>query len=66
MSDEPAEPRLARGDALVTLEREDLDFYGVEALAERVARLKAEIARTEAKRAAKEAGRGAAEALFRS
>jgi uncharacterized small protein (DUF1192 family) len=65
MSDEPAEPQGLRGDALIALEREDLDFYGVQELAERVTRLKAEIARTEAKRAAKEAGRGAAEALFR-
>ena len=52
MSDEPAEPRSTLGDALIALEREDLDFYGVEGLSERVARLKAEIARTEAKRAA--------------
>ena len=66
MADEPVEPRAARGATLLQLEREDLDFYGVEGLSERVARLKAEIARTEAKRAAKEAGRGAAEALFRS
>jgi uncharacterized small protein (DUF1192 family) len=65
MSDEAAEPRGLRGETLIALEREDLDFYGVDELSERVARLKAEIARTEAKRAAKEAGRGAAEALFR-
>jgi uncharacterized small protein (DUF1192 family) len=65
MSDEPVEPRAARGAALSHLEREDLDIYGVEELSERVERLRAEIARAEAKRAAKQAGRGAADALFR-
>ena len=65
MSDEPVEPRAARGATLLQLEREDLDLYGVEELSDRIERLRAEIARTEAKRASKQAGRGAAEALFR-
>jgi uncharacterized small protein (DUF1192 family) len=65
MSDEPVEPRAARGATLSHLEREDLDIYGVEELTDRIDRLRAEIARAEAKRAAKQAGRGAAEALFR-
>jgi uncharacterized small protein (DUF1192 family) len=65
MSDEPVEPRAARGATLSHLEREDLDLYGIEELSERIERLRAEIARVEAKRAAKQAGRGAADALFR-
>ena len=65
MTDEPVEPRAARGATLLQLEREVLDLYGVEELSDRIERLRAEIARTEAKRASKQAGRGAAEALFR-
>ena len=65
MSEEPAEPRAARGEALLQLSREDLDFYGVVELAERIEGLKAEIARTEAKLQKKQSGRSAADALFK-
>lgn len=65
MSEEPAEPRAARGAALSELEREDLDLYGVVELKERVDRLKAEIERVEAKLEKKQSGRSAADALFK-
>jgi uncharacterized small protein (DUF1192 family) len=65
MLEEAAEPRAARGAALETLEREDLDLYGVVELKERIDRLKAEIARTEAKLDKKQSGRSAADALFK-
>ena len=65
MSEEPAEPRAARGAALSELEREDLDFYGVVELQERIDRLKAEIERVEAKLEKKQSGRSAADALFK-
>ena len=65
MIEEAAEPRAARGATLVTLEREDLDLYGVIELKERIARLQAEISRTEAKLEKKQSGRSAADALFK-
>jgi uncharacterized small protein (DUF1192 family) len=65
MSEEPAEPRSGRGALLTDLEREDLDFYGVGELTERIGRLQVEIARTEAKRMSKQSGRSAADSLFK-
>lgn len=65
MLEEPAEPRAARGASLDTLEREDLDLYGVADLKERVERLRAEIKRVEAKLEKKQSGRSAADALFK-
>ena len=65
MTEDAAEPRAARGAALEQLSREDLDFYGVVELTERIENLKAEIARTEAKLAKKQSGRSAADALFK-
>jgi uncharacterized small protein (DUF1192 family) len=65
MSEDPAEPRAGKGELLTAIEREDLDFYGVSALSERIARLQAEIARTEQKLSAKQNGRSAADALFK-
>ena len=64
MSDEPAAPRSARGAALVSLAREDLDLFSVEELDERVALLEGEIARVRTARQRKLAGRAAADALF--
>lgn len=65
MAEEPDEPRRNLGAALVELEREDLDFYGVADLSDRIDRLTAEIERTEKKRAAKQSGKSAADALFK-
>lgn len=65
MSEEPAEPRGARGGTLSALEKEDLDNYAVDELTDRIERLKAEIARAEAKKAAKTTGKSAADALFK-
>jgi uncharacterized small protein (DUF1192 family) len=65
MTEDAAEPRAARGAALEQLSREDLDFYGVVELTERIENLKSEIARTEAKLAKKQSGRSAADALFK-
>lgn len=65
MSEDAAEPRTARDEAIVRLEREDLDFYGVVDLKERIERLQAEIARTEIKLEKKQSGRSAADALFK-
>jgi uncharacterized small protein (DUF1192 family) len=64
MADEPAEPRRQRGQALIEAAREDLDLFGVEELAERIAALEAEIARARAQIAKKGATRAAADALF--
>ncbi len=64
MSEEPADIRRARGQALIDLAREDLDLHAVEDLKERIDLLEAEIARARAKIASKEAGRSAAENLF--
>jgi uncharacterized small protein (DUF1192 family) len=64
MAEEPAEVRRQRGQSLIDLAREDLDLYGVEELAERIAALEAEIGRARAQIAAKQATRAAADALF--
>ena len=65
MSEDAAEPRTTRDEVLARLEREDLDFYGVVDLKERIERLRAEIARTEVKLEKKQSGRSAADALFK-
>lgn len=65
MLDEPAEPRRARGFALVDLGKEDLELYGVEELQDRIDQLQAEIARTKGQLDRKKAGREAADALFK-
>lgn len=65
MSEDPAEPRSGKGELLTQLEREDLDFYSLTDLAERVERLKAEIVRTEQKSSKKKSGLSAADALFK-
>ena len=65
MSEEPAEPRSGKGELLTQLEREDLDFYSLTDLTERIERLKAEIARTELKSSTKKVGLSAADALFK-
>ncbi len=64
MIDEPAEARRGRGQTLIDLAREDLDLYGVDELAERIAALEAEIDRARAQLGKKQAGRAAADALF--
>ena len=64
MTDEPAEARRARGQALVELAREDLELYGAEELSERIGLLEAEIARARAQIVRKEATRAAAHAFF--
>ncbi len=64
MTDEPVEPRRARGAALALALREDLDPFAREDLEERIAELEAEIARCRAALAKKASGRAAADALF--
>ena len=64
MTDEPAEARRQRGQGLIEAAREDLELYGVEELAERIAALETEIARCRAQIAKREATRAAADALF--
>ncbi len=64
MTDEPAEVRRPRGQALVDLAREDLDLLGIEELNERIALLGAEISRARAQIVKKEAMRTAADQLF--
>jgi uncharacterized small protein (DUF1192 family) len=64
MSEEPAEIRRGRGQALIDLAREDLDLHAIEDLQERITLLEEEIARARAKIARKQAGRSAAEQLF--
>jgi uncharacterized small protein (DUF1192 family) len=65
MTEEPAEARRQRGQSLIDLAREDLELYGVEELAARIAGLEAEIARARAQIARKQAMRAAADALFK-
>jgi uncharacterized small protein (DUF1192 family) len=65
MVEDPAPPRLARGQALIDVTREDLDPYAVEELSERIELLRAEAVRTEAQLQRKQAGRAAADALFK-
>jgi uncharacterized small protein (DUF1192 family) len=64
MTEEPAEARRQRGQALIDLAREDLDLCGVEELTERIALLQAEIERVRAWLAKKQSTRAAADALF--
>ena len=64
MAEEPAEARRQRGQSLIDLAREDLELYGAEELAERIAALQAEIERARAQIAKKNATRAAADALF--
>ena len=65
MLDEPAEPRRARGAALIEVSREDLELFGVDELESRIERLQEEITRTRGQLERKKAGRAAADALFR-
>jgi uncharacterized small protein (DUF1192 family) len=65
MIEEPAEPRQARGAALVQVEHEDLDLFGVSELAERIERLQAEAERTRRSLDKKQSGKSAADALFK-
>ncbi len=65
MIEEPAEPRQARGAALVLVEREDLDLFGVSELTERIERLQAEADRTRRALDKKQSGKSAADALFK-
>jgi uncharacterized small protein (DUF1192 family) len=65
MSDEAAEPRRIRGQALIDATREDLDFYAIEELEDRILTLKGEIARAQAQIDRKQSGRAAADALFK-
>jgi uncharacterized small protein (DUF1192 family) len=62
--DEPAPPRLLRGQTLIEATKEDLDLFGVKELEERIDILKGEIARVEAQLSKKAAGLSAADALF--
>jgi uncharacterized small protein (DUF1192 family) len=62
--EEPAPTRPSRGASLDAVQKEDLDVYAVEDLAERIARLEAEIARTRQALERKRSGRDAADALF--
>jgi uncharacterized small protein (DUF1192 family) len=64
MAEEPAEARRQRGQSLVDLGREDLEMFGADELAERIAALEAEIARARAQIARKQSTRAAADALF--
>ncbi|MDR3511918.1 MAG: DUF1192 domain-containing protein [Caulobacteraceae bacterium] len=65
MSDEPAEPRRIRGQALIEVTREDLDLYAVAELEERIETLQAEIRRSQSQIDRKQSGRAAADALFK-
>lgn len=65
MLEEPAEPRRARGVAIIDLAKEDLELYGVEELQMRIEQLQAEITRAKAQLDRKKAGRAAADALFK-
>ena len=64
MNDEPADPRMGRGQILVALGREDLELYSAEELSERIASLRVEISRIEAQMAKKANVRSSADALF--
>jgi uncharacterized small protein (DUF1192 family) len=64
MTDEPAEPRRGRGQALSEAAREDLDLFSVTELRERIAALEAEIVRVRAQIDRKQGSRAAADALF--
>ncbi|HEV2364803.1 MAG TPA: DUF1192 domain-containing protein [Caulobacteraceae bacterium] len=64
MTEEPAEPRRARGQALTDACKEDLELFGREELEARIDLLQAEIDRVRGHLGRKLAGRAAAEALF--
>lgn len=64
MFEDAAEPRPARGAALIAVTREDLDGYSVADLKERIVSLQAEIARSQAAIDGKSSQRDAADALF--
>ena len=64
MAEEPAEPRRARGQALLDVTKEDLELFGTGELEERIAMLEGEIARVRAQMAKKQSTRAAADALF--
>lgn len=65
MSEEPAEARRARGQALVDLTREDLELFGANELQDRILMLEAEIARAKSQLARKDVSRAAADAIFK-
>ena len=65
MSEEPAEARRARGQALVDVTREDLELFGADELQDRILMLEAEIARTRMQLARKDVSRAAADAIFK-
>ena len=65
MSEEPAEARRARGQALVDLTREDLELFGADELQDRILMLEAEIARAKSQLARKDVSRAAADAIFK-
>ena len=65
MSEEPAEPRGHRGEALLLALREDLELYSVGDLEERVGLLQSEIARTRGQIEKKQASKSAADAFFK-
>ena len=62
--DEPSLPRPRTDEALLALQREDLELHSVEGLAERIEALQAEIERARAAMDKKRQGRAAADALF--
>ena len=64
MSEESVEPRRRRGQALEELLKEDLELFGTDELADRIALLEAEIARVRAQLERKNASRAAADAFF--
>jgi len=64
MMDEPEAPRALRGRALSEAAHEDLDFYSVGDLEERIEQLEVEIGRTRAAIDKKRSGRAAADAFF--
>jgi uncharacterized small protein (DUF1192 family) len=64
MTDDAADPRPVRGQALTALCREDLDPYSQQDLAERIEALQGEIARVQAQIAKKSSVRSSADALF--
>jgi uncharacterized small protein (DUF1192 family) len=64
MTDDAADPRPTRGQALTALCREDLDPYSQQDLADRIEALQGEIARVQAQIAKKSSVRSSADALF--
>ena len=64
MMDEPEAPRAFRGWALDEVSHEDLDFYSVGDLEERIEQLQAEIGRTRTAIDKKRSGRANADSFF--